>query len=184
MASHKSRPGQFGDMHVAVGSENPVKRSATERVLGERADTVESIRVDPGVPEQPRGHDRTMAGAENRAVGAMAATDAHLGVGLEGGVAEFEGADGLFLVMWAAVTDGDRLGTGAGPSIRLPESVAARVADGEELGPVLDDLLDTSGIATREGAAGVFTDDIIDRESALVHALASALGPFVTDHYE
>jgi non-canonical (house-cleaning) NTP pyrophosphatase len=33
------------------------------------------------------------------------------------------------------------------------------------------------------GAAGVLTDGSIDRESALAHAVAGALGPFVTDLY-
>ncbi|MFB6083123.1 MAG: DUF84 family protein [Halorientalis sp.] len=168
-------------MHVAVGSENTVKGAATERALPEAV--VESVGVESGVPEQPRGRAETITGARNRAAAALDATDADLGVGIEGGVARVEGADGLFLIMWAAVTDGDRWGVGGGPSLRLPETVAARVESGEELGPVIDDLLDTDGVAEREGAAGVLTGERIDRESALVHAVAGAAGPFVTDRY-
>ena len=98
-------------------------------------------------------------------------------------MARFDGTDGLYLVMWAAVTDGDRMGRGAGPSLRLPDGVADRVDAGEELGPVMDDLLGESGVARDRGAAGALTDGIIDRESALAHAVAGALGPFVTSHY-
>jgi non-canonical (house-cleaning) NTP pyrophosphatase len=65
----------------------------------------------------------------------------------------------------------------------LPDDVADRVRAGNELGPVMDDLLDTENVAERQGAAGVLTDGIIDRESALRHAVAGALGPFVTDLY-
>jgi inosine/xanthosine triphosphatase len=168
-------------MRVAVGSENPVKVAATERALPDAV--AEPIEVASGVPEQPRGREQTITGARNRAEAALAAIDADLGVGIEGGVARIEGADGLFLIMWAAVTDGERGGVGGGPSLRLPEAVAARVAAGDELGPVMDDLLDTEGVAEREGAAGVLTGERIDRESALVHAVASAAGPFVAGHY-
>jgi non-canonical (house-cleaning) NTP pyrophosphatase len=56
--------------------------------------------------------------------------------------------------------------------------------DGAELGPVMDDLLDTSGVAENQGAAGVLTAGMTDRTEALRTAVAGALGPFVTDHYE
>ena len=168
-------------MRVAVGSENPVKVAATEQALPDAS--AEPVDVASGVPEQPRGRDQTITGARNRAAAALEATGAELGVGIEGGVAHVEATEGLFLIMWAAVTDGDRWGVGGGPSLRLPEPVAARVEAGDELGPVMDDLLDTENVAERQGAAGVLTGERIDRESSLVHAVASAAGPFVTDRY-
>ncbi|AQL42000.1 hypothetical protein BV210_04375 [Halorientalis sp. IM1011] len=168
-------------MRVAVGSENPVKVAATERALPDAS--AEPVDVASGVPEQPCGRDQTITGARNRAAAALEATGAELGVGIEGGVAHVEATEGLFLIMWAAVTDGDRWGVGGGPSLRLPAPVAARVEDGDELGPVMDDLLDTENVAERQGAAGVLTGERIDRESSLVHAVASAAGPFVTDRY-
>ncbi len=171
-------------MRVAVGSTNPVKRSATEATFEAfPGGTVESEAVESGVSEQPVGHVETLQGAENRADAALAAGAYDLGVGIEGGVAEFDGAGGLYLVMWAAVTDGETTGRGAGPSLRLPESVAARVRDGEELGPVMDDAFDLENVKENQGAAGVLTGELIDRESALRTAVAGALGPFVTDRY-
>ena len=165
-------------MHVAVGSGNPVKHRAVENVLdGE----VEAIAVDSGVSDQPRGREETVTGARNRALAAYDAGEFDLGVGIEGGVAGFDGE--TFLVMWAAVTDGTVVEVGAGPAIRLPDRIAARVESGEELGPVLDDLLDTEGVARRQGAVGVLTGGRIDRERALADAVACALGPFVTDRY-
>ena len=193
-------------MRVGVGSGNPVKRRAVERVLeaheadetveaagsGDpvRADPprvdsprVDAVPVDSGVSEQPTGHAETVAGAENRAAAVLEAGEYDLGIGLEGGVARFEGAGDLFLVMWAAVDDGDRVGRGAGPSLRLPDDVAARVEGGAELGPVMDDVLDTTGVARRGGAAGALTNGGIDRAGALADAVAGALGPFVSDLY-
>lgn len=166
-------------MHVAVGSGNPVKRDAVQRALP--AATVDAVPVESGVSEQPWGDEETVEGARNRAERALGG-GYDLGVGLEGGVAERDG--GLFLIMWAAATDGDRTEIAAGPRLRLPDDVATRLHDGAELGPVMDDLLDTSGVAEDRGAAGVLTAGMTDRTEALRTAVAGALGPFVTDHYE
>ena len=178
--------GEPSAMRIGVGSENPVKRRAVETLVDAEdalsGAALEAVAVDSGVSEQPVGHAETVRGAETRARNVLEAGAFDLGVGIEGGVAEFEGADGLFLVMWSAVTDGRRVGRGAGPSMRLPAGVARRVRDGEELGPVMDDELGEAGIARRQGAAGVLTGGHLDRESALSAAVAGALGPFVTDH--
>ncbi|ESP88315.1 DUF84 family protein [Candidatus Halobonum tyrrellensis] len=175
-----------------------------------RGATVEACPVPSGVPEQPRGRAETRRGAENRA--ARAFDEGYdLGVGIEGGVAEptdpaagagagaDAGADGdasertrapaggdgsLLLVMWAAVTDGERWGAAAGPSLPLPGAVTRRVRDGAELGPVMDDLLGEEDVARRQGAAGALTGGRVDRADALATAVAGALGPFVTDLYD
>lgn len=166
-------------MHVAVGSGNPVKVRAVERALPDAS--VASVAVDSGVAEQPYGLAETVEGAETRA---ERARDGHdLGVGIEGGVARLPDLDGLWLVMWAAATDGERWGRGSGPSLRLPDGIAARVDAGAELGPVMDDVLGEDDVARNQGAAGALTDGIVDREGALRAAVAGALGPFVTGHY-
>ena len=169
------------DARVGVGSANPVKGRAVRAALPDA--TVELVSVESGVAEQPRGHAETIAGAETRARNAFDAGGFDLGVGLEGGVARFDGGDGLFLVMWAAVTDGDRLARGAGPSLRLPVDVADRVGAGAELGPVMDEFLDEDDVAKRQGAAGAFTGGRLSRADALADAVRAALGPFATDHY-
>ncbi|MDB2241174.1 MULTISPECIES: DUF84 family protein [Halorubrum] len=179
-------------LRVGVGSGNPVKRRAVELAVGSAGDddlpggptgvAVESVPVDSRVSEQPTGHAETVAGAENRARAALE-PDRDLGVGIEGGVAGFDGADERFLIMWAAVTDGDRVGRAAGPSLALPANVAARIDDGAELGPVMDDLLGTDGVATRGGAVGALTNGRVDRAEALAAAVSGALGPFVAELY-
>ncbi|WP_232700951.1 DUF84 family protein [Halobacterium wangiae] len=165
-------------MRVAVGSGNPVKRAAVAAALPDA--TVEAVPVDSGVPEQPWGDDETVEGARNRAQRALG-EGYDLGVGLEGGVHQRGGS--LFLVMWAAATDGERIEVGGGPRLRLPDDVAGRLRDGDELGPVMDDLLDTSGVAENQGAAGVLTAGTTDRTEALRTAVAGALGPFLTEYY-
>jgi inosine/xanthosine triphosphatase len=184
---------------VTVGSGNPVKRAATAAALHDSTATdrfvdatVRAEPVDSGVSEQPRGHAETRRGAVTRAVAAHE-TGADFGVGIEGGVGQFDPVtpvgvsetdsdatvgDGLSLLVWAAVTDGTQTGVAAGPSFPLPEPVARRVRDGEELGPVVDDLLDESGVARGRGTAGVVTGGRVDRTDALRTAVAGALAPF------
>lgn len=164
-------------MYVAVGSQNPVKVAAVERVVP--AASVAAVGVDSGVSEQPRGREATVTGARNRAEAALSSADADYGVGIEGGVTEREHPAGLWLVMWAAVTDGSETAFGAGPSIRLPEAVATRVKSGEELGPVLDDRLGRQALGEQEGAIGVYTAGRVSRTDALADAVAGAFGPFL-----
>ncbi|SFF93951.1 inosine/xanthosine triphosphatase [Halopelagius inordinatus] len=168
-------------MRVAVGSGNPVKCDATERALDD-AD-VSSVPVPSGVSEQPTGIAETRTGAENRAVAALESGDYDFGVGIEGGVASFEGSADLFLVMWAAVTDGEATGFGAGPSLRLPGRIADRIREGEELGPVMDDVLGTENVAKKQGAAGAFTGGRMSRTDALESAVTAAFAPFSSGLY-
>ena len=172
-------------MRIAVGSGNPVKRRAVEAAVEETLDDpgIETVPVDSGVSEQPTGQEETVTGAQNRARNALAAGEYDLGVGLEGGVAEVEGVEGLFLIMWVAVTDGEAVGLGSGPSFRLPASIGDRVAAGEELGPVMDDVLGEEDVAEKQGAAGALSAGVVDRDDALAAGVAAAMGPFVTERY-
>lgn len=168
-----------GTVHVGVGSGNPVKRRAVERVLGDRAESVESVPVDSDVPDQPKGEQETHRGAVTRAERAYARGEFDIGVGLEGGVRKHSFSDGLFVIMWGAATDGENLCPAAGPQFRLPEAVAQQVKEGRELGPVLDDVLDRSGTKYGEGAAGVVTDGLSVRATALGQAVAGSIGPLL-----
>ncbi|MFB6089579.1 MAG: inosine/xanthosine triphosphatase, partial [Halobellus sp.] len=175
-------------MRIGVGSGNPVKRDATARVFPDA--TVVAEPVPSGVSEQPTGRAETRRGAGNRAAAVLDPDDYDLGVGIEGGVAGVgqggvteDGADDepALLVMWAVVSDGDRRGVGAGPSLPLPASIAERVRAGEELGPVMDDVLGESDVAKRQGAAGAFTGGAMTRTDALASAVTAAASPFLSD---
>jgi len=107
-----------------------VKVAAVRTLLGERARRVVPVDVDSGVSEQPFGPAETVTGARNRSVRALEGSEADLGVGIEGGVADPGASDDLYLTMWAAVTDGERTSVGAGPRIAQPPEVAERVRVG------------------------------------------------------
>lgn len=187
METSKELDWQPSTMRVGVGSANPVKVAATADALSDLVGVrVEAVPVESGVSEQPFGENETVAGALNRARAVLDEGDYDLGVGIEGGVAEMSGdavPDELFLIMWAVVTDGSTIGYGSGPRMALPDAIATRIRGGEELGPVMDDVLGTENVAKKNGAAGALTGNAVTRESALSQAVAGALGPFVTDLY-
>ena len=170
-------------MDVAVGSTNPVKVRAVEAGLDRYELSVSAVSVDSDVAEQPFGTAETIAGAKTRAVRALDVTDAEYGIGLEGGVARLDDLEAVSLIMWAAVTDGDRTHCASGPSLELPSDVGAELEAGGELGPVMNDLLGRTDVAEREGAAGALTDGLTDRADALAMAVACAFGPFLTPYY-
>ncbi|MEB3861546.1 MAG: DUF84 family protein, partial [Desulfurococcales archaeon] len=78
---------------VAVGTGNPVKVAAVERVLSRYIDleAVEPVRVDPGVPRQPVGFNQLLLGALNRATRSRIAAGADYGVGVEAGPISLSG---------------------------------------------------------------------------------------------
>jgi inosine/xanthosine triphosphatase len=166
-------------MKIAVGSTNPVKRSAAEsvfRVLHPDARFV-AVEVDSGVSAQPWGELETRTGAINRAHAAQRGCDADFGVGFEGGVMNTE--IGIFLCAWVAVADRQgSVGVGGSTNMQLPPAVADLLRQGVELGEAMDRLFRTQGLKHREGAVGAFTDGLVTRQEAFEFSLKLALARF------
>lgn len=170
---------------IAIGSTNPVKVRAARAVLEPLYPGADfrALDVPSGVSAQPWSDAETRAGAINRARAACAAAQAHFGVGLEGGVTEIEA--GLMLCNWAAfyaAADG-RLGIGSGGGLLLPKAIAAYLAQGIELGPATDLLSGGHDTRSGEGAVGVLTAGLVDRQSAFEYTIKLALAPFRTAPY-
>ena len=166
---------------VAVGSTNPVKVSAVRAVLGARYPNliVESVLAESGVPDQPWGDAETIRGARARAAGALAATGADLGVGIEGGVVE--DGDELRTCAWAVVVSRDgREGTGGSLAMPLPPAVARLIRDGEELGHAMDIVTGQHNTKQGAGAVGILTDGMVDRQRAYEVLVAYALAPILS----
>jgi len=127
----------------------------------------------------PMSDAECLTGARNRALVALRTADADLGIGLEGGVNP-EPA-GLMLLGWVVVLDGHgREGVGGGARLPLPPVIADRVQAGEELGPVMDELLGEQNVKHKGGAVGALTGGLIPRTQAFAIAVAYALAPFVS----
>ncbi len=167
---------------VIVGSENPVKIAAVQAVLGRLAPnaTVRGIAVASGVPDQPFGDEETQAGARQRALSALSQTpDAQLAVGLEGGVVELPNGQ-MRSCAWAVVVDAHGAeGIGGSLSMPLPNRVALRIRNGEELGHAMDAEAQTVGTKHGRGAVGILTAGLVDRQRAYEPMVAYALAPWL-----
>lgn len=173
-------------VRIAAGSTNPAKLRAVEiaaESFFERV-VVEGVDVPSGVPGQPWGDNETAQGALNRAERARNAREADYGVGIESGVAV--GPYGrLYVVSWAVAVDRHgAIGSGGSERFPLPTEIAGTLHHGDELGPLLDQLVGVPGIARREGAVSVISGGRRNRTEimvvALLHAFSAVLHSWET----
>lgn len=170
---------------VAVGSTNPVKIAAVRAVLARVAPgaRVEGRAVSSGVADQPVGDAETIRGARARAVAARQALGAALGVGLEGGVVELAHG-GMRTCAWAVVAGPDgREGVGGSLAMPLPPGIAERIRGGEELGHAMDALTGMHDTKRGQGAVGILTAGLIDRQRAYESLVTYALAPFLAPEF-
>lgn len=169
-------------MKIMVGSTNPVKIEAVREAFGKYWPKCEvgGVGVESGVAGQPMSEEETMKGALNRARGALS-IGGEYGVGLEGGVTDVGGE--LFECAWVAVVDKKgRMGLGGGLYFELPPKVAKEIREGGELGPIMERVMKYD-VKRTNGAIGVLTKDRLDRKSAYVQLVLSALIKFVSPEW-
>lgn len=166
-------------MRIAIGSTNPVKGRAAEAVLTPLFPEATFVRLEvvSGVRLQPWGEHETRTGALQRAQQALSQTGAEMGIGFEGGVVRTE--FGLMLTNWAAVVhENGKIGVGCGGGALLPPAVARLIEAGEELGPAMDTLTGGHNTKHGEGAIGILTAGLVNRQAAFEYTLKLALAPF------
>lgn len=150
---------------IAIGTKNKAKTAAVENVMKLYVKDAQFIHLDveSGVSAQPMSNEETRRGAINRAVQARLASNAPFAFGLEGGVELVDGM--LYCCNWGAVAcaDGTILSSG-GAQFALPQEVAQKVLQGQELGPVMDDFIRKSNTRQYEGAIGIFTNGLVHRK--------------------
>ncbi len=164
---------------IGIGSTNPAKVKAVKNAVKRLWKTAVfiSIPAPSDVSDMPMSDEETLRGATNRARAALA--DADFGIGLEGGV--YEDPLGLVLMGWVVVMGvNGRCGIGGTARILLPEPIADRVRAGEELGPVMDDVLRTEKTNQKGGAVGALTGGLVMRQDAFETAVYYALAPFIS----
>lgn len=165
---------------AAIASKNPAKINAVSSVLTNMEWTVDLSAVDAesDVSAQPFSQQETRQGAVNRAKHALG--DFDFAIGLEGGVYEME--EVLYLCNWGALATQDgRLFTAAGAQIPLPAEIAEELHKGIELGPVMDDYANESGIRHHKGAIGILTDGLVNRGEMFSHVVKLLIGQYQRD---
>ena len=167
---------------ITVASQNPVKLRAAqiafEHIFPQLSFNVTGVAVPSGVPDQPMSVSETMGGARNRAENARAAQpESDYWVGIEGGIEDTP----LGMSCFARVHILDRgaqVGLGQTAVFYLPREVAELVRAGMELGHADDQVFKRDNSKQANGAIGILTDDVIDRQAYYIHAVIMALVPF------
>ncbi len=185
-------------IRIAVGSKRAPKVEAVRQALKSlgpllRANAtfeVTGFEVATGVSHTPLSREELMAGARGRCEAVMRASGcgaAAYFVGLEGGLdvvrengVRENGRRLAFLESWAFVADaGGRGFHGQSGAILLPEALVTEVVDrGAELSQAIEAFTGTRGVRDSQGAWGVLTRGLIDRQESFRIAVISAFAPF------
>ena len=179
---------------IAVGSTRKPKLRAVEKALDAFATKlvpdgdfeVVGAEVESGVSSTPSSTEELMRGARNRAealvqLACAARKPWSYFVGLEGGleVLQDDRSRRVFLESWAYVSDGTRGFYGRSGGIELPEELAHEVLErGFELSDAIDRYAGAVGIRDGQGAWGVLSADLIQRDESFRVAVITAFAPF------
>lgn len=181
-------------IRIAVGSKRAPKLRAVQEalkafgfLLDPKAEfEVTGYEVATSVGHTPVSRNELMAGARGRCEAlrrlAYEGRPPDYFVGLEGGldVVQEDGRRLVFLQSWAHVADAYGQGSyGQSGSISLPEALAAEVLErGTELAQAIDAFAGTAGVRDSQGAWGVLSKGVIDRQESFRIAVISAFAPF------
>jgi len=171
-------------MKILVGSLNPVKLNAVEEAVQNYFDNISVIGLETqsGVSDQPI-NDEVFTCAENRAITLKKKNDIeNIGgrffIGIEGGIANN-------YKRWFAfggvciIDDMGNKGFGSSAHFELPREITDRLLSGEELGFVMDEIMQTENTKQKGGAISFFSNGVMNRKELYVHGIISALVPFL-----
>ena len=168
-------------MHLIIASTNPVKIQSTlhgfRLMFPSETFTAEGLSVPSNVSDHPMSDEETLQGARNRAANARVAhPKADYWVGIEGGCEEKHAE--LWTFAWIVIIQADVIGKARTGAFMLPQEVASLVRSGVELGHADDQVFGRSNSKQSNGAVGLLTADLIDRQRYYEHAVVLALIPF------
>lgn len=160
-------------MDIIIGSKNPTKVKAVQSVFS--TDQVQMLDVESEVSAQPFSDEETRRGAINRAQQCASSITHTIGIGLEGGVMYVNKE--LFLCNWGALVtaEGDTF-TAGGARMKLPEAIGEQLHKGKELGEIIDSYAKKNAVRNQEGAIGIFTKDLISRQTMFQHIVLMLKG--------
>jgi len=169
------------DWRILVASTNPAKVHAVEQCFQanypQQHCTVVGLNVPSGVAAQPKSSDETYAGAKNRLTALKQLAPADFYVAIEAGL------DGDMTFAWMLIEHNGQLGKARSASLMLPKAALEALAQGQELGDVMDTLFGTQNIKQAGGAIGLLTQNRLSRSSVYQQPLTLALIPFLNPEW-
>lgn len=149
---------------VAIGSTNKTKVGAITSALGHLNLTILPYATTSQQTHQPLSQAETRACALARAKECLDKTDADIAIGLESGVFFLDDSS-VYLCEWGALAD--RFGAvyySCGPIILMPSSFKEPLQSGMNLQDLMHQVTGIAELGKRQGAGGVFTSDMINRQ--------------------
>lgn len=170
-------------LRVAVGSRNPAKIEAVQKIFSKLYEDmpleVNGVETPSGVPAQPFGEE-TIEGAVNRAKSALEKTNADIGVGVEAGLFKFPYTlTGYLDIQWCAIIDREgRLTVGCNSGFEQPPEVIEHVLkEKREIGEVMEKLTGINRLGNGVGAVGVLSKGKLTRKELTEQAVLMAMIP-------
>ncbi|HHM02410.1 MAG TPA: DUF84 family protein [Caldithrix abyssi] len=185
-------------MKIGIATNNPVKIRAVKNaftavnqkfpgLLTGNTD-YENLAVPSGVADMPLSIAEMARGARQRAVHYLKERQADWVVGLEGGVFGLENFDAgpdVMLQNWVYVFNGKEGSYGSSAAMPLPGSFRKALFEkGYELADVIDRFAGKKDIRSNEGAFGVLSEGLYNREQAFTQAVINALLPLCNKKYK
>jgi inosine/xanthosine triphosphatase len=166
---------------VFVASTNPIKiasaRAGFQKMFPTEEFEVLPVKNEVVITPQPFSDQETYEGARARALNIRDLEPiGDYWVGIEGGCQD--GSLGMGTFAWVVVLSNDQEGCGRSGEFFLPEKVAELVRQGVELGEADDRVFSRNNSKQANGAVGILTEDVIDRESLYIPAVIFSLIPF------
>jgi inosine/xanthosine triphosphatase len=166
---------------IIVASQNPVKIRAVQRGFSRlfpgETFAVQTVSASSGVGDQPASDAEAFQGAFNRSQhAAQLRPAADYWVGVEGGVEDL--GQEMVAFAWIVVRSQVLVGKGRTGTFFLPPAVAELVRQGKELGEADDIVFGRSNSKQENGAIGLLTGDVVNREQLYEQAVILALVPF------
>ncbi|MCE4615795.1 MAG: inosine/xanthosine triphosphatase [Aeropyrum sp.] len=165
-------------VNVAVGTSNPIKVRAVERVFSRFYDaSVAMVKVVTSVGSQPVGLTEVMAGALERAVKSLRSSSHDFGVGVEAGPITFPSSSGYLETQIAVVVDREcRASVGLSPSFELDKRIVELMIVGVELEKAAG-ISRIGGLGEGVGFVGVASLGTLSRQELTEQAVLMALLP-------
>ncbi|MBU5593706.1 DUF84 family protein [Amphibacillus sp. MSJ-3] len=160
---------------IIVGSLNKAKIRAVESVFS--GSIVIGEQAPSGVSNQPMTDQETLTGAINRAKYCQKSERGVIGIGLEGGVMEFNNQ--LLLCNWGALVD--QVGNvyiASGARLPLPDPISKALQTGLELGEIIDQYAKQSDVRNNQGTIGFLTNNEVSRSEMFEHVVKQLKGQY------
>jgi inosine/xanthosine triphosphatase len=181
-ADRYAQPYNHDRMKIIVGTTNAAKVAAVKEIVKEYAHladaTIESVKTESGVSDQPKSLQETIAGAMNRARSIFNNCD--YSIGLESGLMEVPNTKSGFMDLCVcAIYDGKEFHLGLSSAWEFPDPkiMDLIVKGGMNMSEAINHvgLTSNADIGTAEGAIGLLTKGRMDRKEYTKQALRTAL---------